>query len=431
MIPDASLITGMHFDATVASGLAVAALAGMAVGIEREWSGHATGPGARFAGVRTFFLIGVLGGLAGWLIGSDLPGPGTLLLASGAGLTIAAYIVAARKAEGTSDGTTEMAALVVLGLGAVAGLGFPLVTSAIASVMVLVLAEKSRIHDAIKRLGEREFTAALQFAVLALVILPLLPSGPYGPFGSIRPRALWTIVLLFSGLNFAGYLTSRAVGAHRGYSLSGLLGGLVSSTVVTLQFSRRSRELPSAGRALALGVVGACTVLVVRVALIAAVLNAPVAVALIPYLVPALLVGTVWFALGYLRPHGKARGDKAEEARNPLGLWAALKMALAFQVVLMAVPFVQQRLGSPGVLASAAALGLTDVDALTYAMSRLGGAPDSVTLGARAIAVGILSNTVLKLAVAFTVGRGDFRRLAGGGLVALGAASGVGLWLAR
>jgi uncharacterized membrane protein (DUF4010 family) len=421
----------IHMDAEVAGGLAVAALAGMAVGVEREWSGHSTGPAARFAGVRTFFLLGLLGGLAGWLIEGGQVGAGCLLLAGGAGLTIAAYVMAARPGGEAVDGTTEMAALMVLGFGVVAGLGLPLVTSAIASVMVLALAEKSRIHDAVKRVGERELTAAVQFAVLALVILPLLPAGPYGPFGSIRPRALWTVVLLFSALNFAGYLTSRAFGLHRGYSLAGLLGGLVSSTAVTWQFSRRSRELPAAGRALALGVVGACTVLVLRVGLIATVLNSRVALALVPYLVPMLLGGTAMFAVDYLRQRGKRQADAPEETRNPLGLWSALKMALAFQAVLIAVPFMQQQLGTPGVLVSAAALGLTDMDALTYSMARLGDTPDALALGAGGIAVGILSNTVLKLAVALLVGRGDFRRWAGAGLAALAAASCVGLRLAR
>ena len=338
----------MHFDAEVATGLAVAALAGMAVGIEREWSGHSTGPAARFAGVRTFLLLGVLGGLAGWLIQGGLVVPAVLLLAGGTALTVAAYVMAARRGGEAVEGTTEMAALVVMALGVVAGLGQPLVTSAIASVMVLALAEKSRIHDAVRRLGERELAAALQFAVLALVILPLLPAGPYGPFGSIRPRALWTVVLLFSGLNFAGYLASRALGLHRGYSLSGLLGGLISSTAVTLQFSRRSREIPAAGLALASGVVGACTVLVLRVTAIAAVLNRPVALALVPYLVPVLVSGAVLFGLAYFRQRGARQADAPEEGRNPLGLWSALKMALAFQAVLVAVPFVQQRLGAPG-----------------------------------------------------------------------------------
>lgn len=418
----------MQFDSTVAGWLAVATLAGMAVGIEREWSGHTVGTHARFAGVRTFLLIGLLGGLAGWFLGSGLTGAALVFLAGAAALIVAAYVTVARQGGEAIDGTTEVAALVVLVLGVVAGMGFPLVTSAIASVMVLALAEKSRIHNAIRRLGERELTAALQFAVLALVVLPLLPPGPYGPFDSVRPRALWAVVLVFSALNFAGYVAARALGAHRGYIISGLLGGLISSTAVTLQFARKSREEPAAGRALALGVVGACTVLALRVAVLTAVLNHDMVLILVPALLPLFALGTLLVGAAYLRFHD-APAPAPQELHNPLGLWSSLKMALAFQVVLIALAFVQTRMGEAGVLASAAALGLTDVDALTYAMTRLAAAPELVTLGAQGVAVGILANTVLKAAMATVVGRGGFRRNAGGGLVLLAGASAAGVWL--
>jgi uncharacterized membrane protein (DUF4010 family) len=420
----------MRVDLTVATGLAVAGLAGLAVGIEREWSGHASGPAARFAGVRTFLLLGLLGGLGGWLIEGGLMVLGALLLASGSLLTVAAYVMAARRGGGSVEGTTEVAALLVLGLGAIATLGFPLVTSAVASVMVLALVEKTRIHSAIERMGEAELKAALQFAVLAVVILPLLPAGPFGPYDSIRPRAIWMVVLLFSGLNFAGYLISRWLGTSRGYGLTGLLGGLVSSTAVTLQFSRRSQESPTLGRALALGVVGASTVLVLRVEILATALQAVVAVALIAYLVPVLLVGTAVLLVLYLRRGRKPEREAVDPGRSPLRLWNAIRMALAFQLVLLLVAFVRHLWGSKGILASAALLGFADVDALTYSMTRLGGA-ESATLGAQAIAIGVLSNTVLKLAVALFLGRGDFRKIAGLRLVALAAASGVGLWLGR
>lgn len=420
----------MQFDLTVAARLGVAALAGLAVGIEREWSGHATGPNARFAGVRTFFLLGVLGGLAGWLTDGGLVPIAAILLASGVLLTLAAYIMAARQGGAAIDGTTEAAALVVLALGTAAGLGFLLVASAIASIMVLALAEKTRIQEAIERLGAPEFAAALQFAVLALVVLPLLPEGPFGPYDSIRPRALWTVVLLFSALNFAGYLATRAIGASRGYSITGLLGGLVSSTAVTLQSSQHSRDAgEKVGRALGAGVIGACTVLLLRVTAITVVLKPELGLALAPYLAPVLGVGIVAFVAAY-RSHGhEGKTAVAEDTRSPLGLWAAIKMALAFQVVLLAVPFVQQWLGPRGVLASAAVLGFTDVDALTYSMTRLADGADAIALGARGVAIGVLSNTALKLLIALIVGRGEFRRVAGPGLVALGIASGLGLWI--
>ena len=256
----------LGFDA--ARNLGVAGLAGLAVGIERQWSGHASGPDARFAGARTFLFLGVLGGLAGWLIQGGLLLPGVAILLAPALLTVVAYGMATRRRAADLDGTTEVAALLVLGVGMAAGLGFPLLTSAVVAVTVLVLAEKGRIHDLIGRIGKVEFEAALQFAVLALVILPLLPEGPYGPFDSIRPRTLWTVVLLFSALNFVGYIARRAVGGARGYGITGLVGGLLSSTAVTLSFSRLSRDEPDSGRALASGVLGACTVLLPRVLLI-------------------------------------------------------------------------------------------------------------------------------------------------------------------
>ncbi len=230
---------------------------------------------------------------AGWLIQGGLMAPGVLLLGSGVALTVAAYVMTVRHSE-TADGTTEVAALVVLAIAAISTLGYPLVTGALTAVMVLALAEKTRIHGAMERLGEGELRAALQFAVLALVILPVLPEGPYGPYDSIKPRAIWVVVLLFSALNFAGYLIGRWLGASRGYAVTGLLGGLVSSTAVTWQFARRSKENPELGRGLALGVVGACTVLAVRVGLVATILQPRVGLALIPYLAPVLVIGAAF-----------------------------------------------------------------------------------------------------------------------------------------
>ena len=179
--------------------LAVAGLAGLAVGIEREWSGHASGPDARFAGVRTFFLLGALGGLAGWLLEVADPMVSAALLIAAGGLIVAAYVSAARRGGEAIEGTTEAAAVLVLGIGVLAGMGSLRVASGAATVVVLVLREKTLTHGFLKRIGEEEMRAALQFAVLALVVLPLLPVGPVGPFGGIKPRGLWTVVLIFTG----------------------------------------------------------------------------------------------------------------------------------------------------------------------------------------------------------------------------------------
>ena len=410
--------------------LAVAALIGLAVGIEREWSGHASGPHARFAGVRTFFLFGVVGGVAGLLIEGEAEFAAGILLAGGAALAVAAYLMAARRGPESIEGTTETAAIAVLAIGALAGTGSTKIAAATGAVIVLALREKTALHRLVGRIDDVEMRAALQFAVLALVVLPLLPSGPYGPLGGIEPRKLWLVVLIMSGLSFIGYVARRIVGASHGYALTGILGGIVSSTAVTLTFSRRSRDHPALAGPLAIGVIGACTVLLVRVLVVTLALNSALALPLIPFLVPPFVVGTAWVVISLLRTRGKAAREKdEEESRNPLRLGSAIGMALGFQAVLTLVAFVRQRFGDNGVLPTAALLGLTDTDALTLAMTRLGKNEETVNLAARALAIGILSNTVLKLGIAMVVGRGRFRLGAALGLISLGAGSLLGLWL--
>jgi uncharacterized membrane protein (DUF4010 family) len=405
--------------------LLVATLGGAAVGVERQWSGHATGPTARFAGVRTFALLGALAGLSGrlWVWGAPLLAA-VMLLAAG-GLIAIAYVVASRR---DVDATTEVAALVVLAAGTAAGLGQTEVASGVVAVTALLLLEKSRLHNWIARVDIRELSAAFRFAVMAVVILPLLPEGPYGPLGGVRPRELWMLVLFFSGLSFGGYLARRVVGASRGYPVAGLLGGMVSSTSVTLSFARLSRDHAGLGMALAQGVVAANTVLYVRVVVAATVLSPTLALALIPHLAAPFAIGAIAAASGlWWREHSE---HALELPRNPLQLRSALEMALLFQVVLFVVDVVGRQLGSGGVLATAAVLGLNDADALTLSMAK------SVETGllttavaAEAVTVGLLSNTCVKLALAGGVGAGPFRTLTVAVLALMAATLGLGVWL--
>ncbi|HEV8195974.1 MAG TPA: MgtC/SapB family protein [Gemmatimonadales bacterium] len=408
--------------------LSIAGLAGLAVGVEREWSGHASGPNARFAGVRTFFLIGALGGIAGWLLESADPAVAGALLLSGGALVVAAYLAAARKGGEAIEGTTEAAAILVLGIGVLAGLGQLRVASGAAAVVVLVLREKTSIHGFLKRIGEEEMRAALQFAVMALVVLPLLPEGPIGPFGGIKPRALWTVVLIFSGLNFAGYLARRALGDARGYPVMGALGGLLSSTAVTLNFARCSRHQPARAAALSTGTVAACTVLVPRILVVLLVLNAALVPGVALGLAPLLVVGIVLFLLE-LRSARTSGKEESSETRNPLQLVSAIQMAVAFQVVLSLLGLLNARFGSAGVLASAGVLGLTDMDALTFGMSRLAQAPDMILLAAQAITLGVTVNSAFKSGLAFFVGSPEYRKAATPRLLALTAAGAAGFWL--
>jgi uncharacterized membrane protein (DUF4010 family) len=418
----------MESDQLTAIRLAVAALAGLAVGIEREWSGHATGPGARFAGARTFLLLGFVGGMAGWLLDQGHTAAGTVLVAGAALLAVAAYLVASHPGGEAVDGTTEAAVLAVLAVALLAGLGHLQLAAGAAAVMVLALREKGAIHGFVTRIGDVEMRAGLQFAVLALVFLPLLPEGPFGPYGGIEPRKLWTVVLLLSGLNFIGYLARRVVGGRRGYTVTGLLGGVTSSTAVTMAFARQSQEHPAYRRDLALGVIGASTVLLPRLLVVSLALNPALMLALLPFLLPPLVLGIAMVALG-LRSSGDSAHTNEPAMVSPLRLGAAIAMAVGFQVAFTGVAIVRQYFGDAGVFPTAGLLGLTDMDALTLSMNRLGSAPDQLWLGARAIAIGVVSNTVLKLLLTVVLGRGDFRPRAALGLIALGAASAAALWL--
>jgi uncharacterized membrane protein (DUF4010 family) len=402
----------------LATRLGVAALGGLAVGIEREWSARARARPARFAGVRTFLLLGLLGGLGatlGHLVG---PAVGLVVLMAAGALVVGAYVVTAR--GGDVDGTTEVSALVVLAAGALAGRGYLALASALTALTALVLVEKSRIHAIVYRLQSETIEAAARFAVLALVILPLLPEGPFGPTPGFRPRELWALVLLFSGLSFGGFLALRLVGPGRGQVVAGLLGGLISSTAVTLSFSRESRREGAQGHVLGVGVIAACTVLLVRVGFLAVILNPAVGRRAVPYLLLPLAAG-LGVAIAASR-----RGPRATEASlpgNPLRLGAAIQMALGFQAVLYVVEWARGWLGSPGLLLSAAGLGLVDMDALTYAMTRLSADGADAAMAGRALAVGILANTLLKLTLVLAIGRGSFRRTAGLGLGGLTVAS--------
>ena len=420
----------LTLDLSTARDLGVAVLAGLAVGIERERSGHATGPAARFAGARTFLMLGLVGGIAGWLTAGGAVLTGAIILGSGGALSVAAYVMAARQGPEGIGGTTEMAALAVLALGVAAGAGFPLLTSAATSVIVLALVEKSRIHDLASRIGEVELAAALKFAVLALVILPLLPTGPYGPNDSIKPQGLWVLVLLFSGLNFAGYVARRVFGPARGYGMTGLLGGVISSTAVTLTFGLQSRRSASLSRALAWGTIAACALAVPRVMAITFVLNRDLARDATGYLALPLLVGLViggWVV--WRRPSAAPEQVEADDEANPLRLGTAIRMAIGFQFVLLALPEVERLWGRSGVLSSAVLLGITDIDALTVSMVELGRTSGETTLAALGIGVGVVASACFKTGIAFLVGSREYRLRAGLGLLALALVAGLSVWL--
>jgi len=395
-------------------GILIAALGGAAIGIERQWSGHASGSDARFGGIRTFTLIGGLAGLAGWLTTLQHNGVAMTLVAGAVAIVIAGYVAASRH---NVDATTEAAGLVVIASGFAAGLGWITLASGIVAVTTLLLVEKTALHSLVRRLNNEELRAAALFAVMAVVVLPLLPAEPMAKLGGLKPRELWLLVLLFSGLNFVGYIARRVFGAERGYQVAGLLAGIVSSTNATLTFARHSRSEPGIARPLAVGAIAACTMLFPRVFVALLVLNVDVAVAVVPYIALPVAIGA---ATLLWRWRTSAVKREAGENSNPLQLLPALQMALTFQVVLIAVQWAHGRFGAGGLMASGAVLGLTDVDALTISMAKSSGI--TARLAAQAIAIGVIANCVLKSALALALGARPFGRLVGATVGAMAVA---------
>ena len=418
---DDNAIVNLDLDSFV--GLIVAILGGAAVGVERQRSGHATGPDARLGGIRTFTLLGTLAGIAGYLIESHYMVPASLLISGALALTVAAYV---RASKNDIDATTEVAALVVIGAGVLAGLGELRLSAALTTLTVLLLAEKPRLHSMVERLDEPTMLAAARFAVMSLVILPLLPEGPYGPEPGIKPRDLWMLVLLFSGMSFVGYIAQRLSG-NAGYPLTGLLGGLVSSTSVTLTFARLSQSNPQQQAQLAAGAVAASTILFLRVAAAVAVLDASLLPTLARFLAAPFIAGLAALALAWR----SLRGEKAEptEMRNPLQLRNAIEMAALFLVVLYAVFYVRRWIGDAGLMASGFILGLTDVDALTLSMTRSVATGITIDAACRAILAGIIANSIMKAVIAFTVGNTRFRLQTVLALIAMAAAGAATLVL--
>jgi uncharacterized membrane protein (DUF4010 family) len=392
-------------------GVLIAALGGAAVGLERQWSGHADGPRARFAGIRTFTMLGALGGFSGSMWTAGITAPAAILLAGAAAIVVIGYSAGVRQ---DIDGTTEVAALVVLAAGLLAGIGSVALASGVIAILVLLLLEKSRLHSLVRQIDDVEIRSGVRFAVMALVVLPLLPEGPFGPLGGVRPRQLWMLVLFFSGLSFAGYLARRLVGPRHGYLVAGLLGGLISSTNVTFTFARSSRTERALERELGFGTVAANAMLFPRVLLATAILNPAVVGPLSVYLAGPAALALLVLVIGAWK--SKATHAPESSPRNPLQLAAALQMAMLFQVVLVVVHIARERSGAAGVFTSAAVLGLTDVDALTVSMTKDVAEMLSPAIAASAIAIGVMSNTGMKIALTLVFGSPRFRVIAGSAL---------------
>jgi len=386
----------------LALNFATAILLGALIGIEREKRKAEEGESG-IAGLRTFTLLALLGAAAGYLAQS-LSSPWVLaaaLLIVGAAV-VAGYFVAARVDPHSTGLTTEVAAVIVFLLGAMVMLGHPGLAIGLGVVTAAVLAYKQPLHSFVDKLGWDDVYAGVRLLIATFIALPLLPNEPIDPWGALNPYSLWLLVILISGLSLVGYVLTRLLGPERGTALTGLTGGLVSSTAVTLSFAKEARARPQDARALACGILLAWSVMFVRViVLVGAVNRALLAQVALPFAAMAIVVGG-FAAFLYFRGGSQdgAAGKGSLKVRNPFSLMQAAKFAALFAVVLLAVKVVQQHFPPSGLYAVAALAGLTDVDAITLSMAEFavgGEAQVAVT----SIVIAALTNTLVKCGMAF------------------------------
>jgi uncharacterized membrane protein (DUF4010 family) len=390
---------------------ATALLIGALLGIERERHKREHDE-QTIGGLRTFILFALIGALGGWLT-LVLESPwilGAALLASIAPV-LAGYVISARTQPDALGLTTELAAVAACLLGAMTTLGYRDLAVGLGVMVAAVLAYKQPLHGLVQRLDRDDVYAGLRLLIATFIVLPLLPDQPIDPWGALRPRSLWMLVLLISSLSLVGYVATRLLGAHRGIPLTGLTGGLVSSTAVTLTFSRQSRDpgYATAAPALASGILVAWAVMFARVIVEVLVVNrALLGQLLVPFAAMAVTAAAAAWTLGRrARPDSRSAG--AVPLTNPFSLTAAAKFAAFFAAVLLVVKVVQTYAPGHGVYFVAALAGTTDVDAITLSMAQYArnGSP---AIAVQAITIAALTNTLVKTVMVAALGSPQLRR---------------------
>lgn len=414
-----------YFDLRLATELLVALAIGLLVGLEREWRKQDADDHARM-GIRTFGLIGLLGGLSGAL--QDSLGP---WLAPASVLALTILLINDRRTSGkdraislNEDMTTLVAALATMLLGLLATTGAIELAVACAVIIVALLYLKPTLHRLVSKLTETELKATVRFLVISLVILPVLPDKGYGPYEAFNPRSTWLLVVMISAMSFIGYFAIRALGAAVGVLATGLFGGMASSTATTITFAKLAGEEPAQGRIFAAGAILANAVMALRVLVLTAVLAPSLAMALalplgLAATVAAVFVAVIWYGTR----HGKLASEMA--LSNPFELTQAIKFALLLTVIQIMERVLSDKFGEAGLYVLAAITGLADLDAITLSVARdVPGEPE-VMRGVIAILIAVASSALVKSIIVGRAG-GAFARWSIAALTAMVGAAGLG-----
>jgi uncharacterized membrane protein (DUF4010 family) len=382
--------------------LGVALAIGLLIGLERGWHTRDKGEGMRIAGLRTYGLIALLGGLWGILAqqsGILLMGFAFLSLTF---ILLIAYSKSLGKFEDYSI-TSMIASLITFTLGALTVFGHTVLASATAVVITLLLGFKPLLHGWMNKLEQHELEATLKLLLISVVMLPILPDRSFDPWGVINPYLIWWLVVLIAGISYLGYFAIRIVGNRHGPVLTGIFGGLVSSSAVALNLSRLSKTSPGMQNVLAAGILTACATLFVRTLLLASIINP----ALFQKLLPDLsIMGVMTYAMAYLlwKNTEEFQENEAMKLENPFQLGMAIKFGAFLVSILLLSKLLQAKFGDLGSYVLAATSGLADVDPITLSMAQMSKEGLSLDVATQAILIAVAVNSGIKSIIAFLIG---------------------------
>lgn len=384
--------------------VAAALMLGAVIGLERGWRDRERAEGSRVAGLRTFALIGLLGGILG-VLGRELGAlPAAMGLAGLSLLAAAAYRENVRT-HGSLSATTAVAMLLTCALGVLAGTGQPILAIGTGVIAAVLLDLKPTLHRWLRLIEQRELSAALQMLVLTAVILPMLPDRGYGPYEALNPYRLWWAVILIAGLSLCGHLAIRLTGPSRGIFWTGMLGGLASSTAATLTLARRARQAPALTQAAAAGILAASAMMFLRMTAVVLVLQPALLRSMgIPMIVGALTLLAISLMQRPFRPQVEA-GPSAADAGSPFDLSTALGFGLMLGALALLTRAARQWAGDTGLYALSLLSGLLDVDAILLTvmqMNREGTLPEQHAMIAAGLAV--LANMSMKAGMSWLAG---------------------------
>ena len=388
----------------------VATAIGFLIGVQREFS-HGGKDSEIFAGERTLALMGLVGcasAFAADTLGTPWVFIGIILLL---GLFIGTgYFVSAWR--GGMGLTTEVAAIIVVLTGAMVYWGYIVLAIAIGVATTVLLSIKLETDTFIRRISREDIYATLKFAVISAIILPILPNKGLGPepFDVLNPYQIWLMVVFISGISFLGYILMKIVGSRVGIGLTGFLGGLASSTAVTLSFSQRSKLQEKLAKPFALAITIAWTMMFSRVLIEVAAINPELFESIWLPLVVAGILGLGYCVFLYFSQKSDEEGDVT--LANPFELGPALKFGLIYAGILLISRTAQLYLGEIGILVSSLLVGLADVDAITLSVARLSQSAGGleISTASHAIILATMANTVTKGALVLATGSRGLRR---------------------